>query len=180
MREVFDGGLIDLIPELRVYAFGLCRSWCEADDLVQDALVRALRSRSQFEPGSNLRAWMFTILRNAFYSDAARRRRVVQDVDGILAAQLTTEAEQAWRMEYEEVLDAMRGLTLQARDALVLVLGSGLSYEEAAEVCDCPVGTMKSRVNRARERVAELVGERAHIPLPLPETPLRAVAGAWR
>jgi RNA polymerase sigma-70 factor (ECF subfamily) len=157
MGDVFADRVIGLMPDMRAYAMALTRSRAEADDLVQDALMRAWRSRDRFEVGSNMKAWLFRILRNGFYTDLDKRRRLVQDVDGIHASRLSIGPEQSWRVEYDDLLRAMEALTLEARDALMLVLASGLSYEEAAEVCGCPVGTMKSRVNRARERVAELV-----------------------
>jgi RNA polymerase sigma-70 factor (ECF subfamily) len=157
MGDVFTDRVVGLIPDLRAYASALTRSRAEADDLVQDTLMRAWRSRDRFAAGTNMKAWLFQILRNVFYTDLGKRRRLVQDVDGFHASQLSVGPEQLWRAEYDDLVRAMDALTLDARDALVLVLASGLSYEEAAEVCGCPVGTMKSRVNRARERVVELV-----------------------
>ncbi len=129
----------------------------DADDLVQDALMRAWRSRNAFEMGTNLKAWLFKIVRNTFYTSAAKRRNTVQDVEGKLAAKLACSPEQEWRLQYGELLSAMDRLTPDAKEALLLVVASGLSYDEAAEVCGCAVGTLKSRVNRARERLAKLV-----------------------
>lgn len=156
MGDVFTDRVVGLIPDLRAYALAMTHSRPEADDLAQDTLMRAWRARDQFEAGSNMRAWLYKILRNSFYTGLGKNRLLVQDVDGFHASQLTAEPDQAWRLEYDDLLRAMGGLTLEARDALILVLASGLSYEEAAEVCGCPVGTMKSRVNRARERLVEL------------------------
>lgn len=157
MPDVFKDQLVAMIPRLRGHAMALTRSSAEADDLVQDALVRAWRFRDGFQPGGNLNAWMNTILRNTFYTSSVARRNTVQDVDGQFAAQLSCDPDQEWRVKYGELMHALTMLTAEARDALLLVVAEGLSYEEAAKISGCPVGTMKSRVNRARERLAELV-----------------------
>lgn len=158
MSDPFKDQVIALMPALRGYAMSLTGSGADADDLVQDALMRAWRSRAGFELGTNLRAWMFKIVRNTFYSSMAKRRRTVQDVDGRMAARLACSPEQEWRLQYEDLLHALDQLSPDARDALLLVVASGLSYQEAADVCGCAVGTLKSRVNRARERLAKLIG----------------------
>lgn len=159
MSDVFKDELVAMIPKLRGHAMVLTRSSAEADDLVQDALVRAWRFRDGFQPGGNLGAWMNRILRNTFYSNVAARRRIVQDVDGRYAAELTCDPDQEWRVKHGELLEALKLLSPEARDALLLVAAEGLSYEEAAAIAGCPVGTIKSRVNRARERLLELVEE---------------------
>jgi RNA polymerase sigma-70 factor (ECF subfamily) len=123
---------------------------------VQDALVRAWQFRAGFRVGTNLKAWLYKILRNTFYTQSVKRRRTVQDVDGKLAAQLTCNPDQEWRLVYDELLEALTHLSPDTRDALLLVVAAGLTYEEAADVAGCAVGTMKSRVNRARERLAKL------------------------
>ncbi len=150
----------------------LTGSSSDADDLVQDALMRAWRSRDCFVMGTNLKAWLFKIVRNTFYTTAMKRRQMVQDVEGKMAARLACNPEQEWRVQYGELLTAMGRLTPDAREALLLVVASGLSYEEAAQVCGCAVGTLKSRVNRARERLAKLVDrddpQRPDSPVPLP------------
>lgn len=155
MTDAFADEVVALMPDMRAYACSLTRSRSDADDLVQEAFVRAWRSRSRFAEGTNLRAWLFTILRNRFYSRAIEGRRLVQDVDGLHAAQLASPPDQGWRLEFGEAVRAIGDLSQQGRDALILVLVSGLSYEEAAQACECPVGTMKSRVNRARDRLVE-------------------------
>jgi RNA polymerase sigma-70 factor (ECF subfamily) len=156
MSDPFREEVVALIPPLRGYAIALTRSSAEADDLVQDALVRAWQFRDGFKAGSNLKAWLYKILRNTFYTQSVRRRRTVQDVDGRLAAQLVSGPDQEWRLAYDELLVALGKLSQDTRDALLLVVAAGLTYEEAADVAGCAVGTMKSRVNRARERLAEL------------------------
>jgi RNA polymerase sigma-70 factor, ECF subfamily len=157
MSDPFKDQVIALIPPLRGYAMTLTGSSADADDLVQEALMRAWRSRAGFHEGTNLKAWLFKIVRNAFYTSLGKRRMTVQDVEGKLASRLSSSPEQEWRLQYGELLAAMDRLSPDAREALLLVVASGLSYEEAAEVCGCAIGTLKSRVNRARERLAKLV-----------------------
>lgn len=157
MRDLFPDAIVALIPMMRAYAMSLTRSRPEADDLVQDTLVRAWRFRSAYEPGTNLKAWLYKILRNIFYSNHARRKLVVQDVDGKLTAQLACTPDQEWQIEFGDLLRSLDRLTPDTRDALLLIVVAGLSYDEAAEVCGCATGTLKSRVNRARARLAELL-----------------------
>ena len=178
MRDVFPDAVIALIPMMRGYAMSLTRSRPEADDLVQDTLVRAWRFRAAYEPGTNLKAWLYKILRNIFYSNHARRRLVVQDVDGKLTAQLACTPDQEWQVEFGDLLRSLDRLTPDTRDALLLIVVAGLSYEEAAEVCGCATGTLKSRVSRARARLAELLDydlpARRHLarrPAPPPPAP---------
>jgi RNA polymerase sigma-70 factor (ECF subfamily) len=156
MSDPFRDEVVALIPPLRGYAIALTRSSVDADDLVQDALVRAWQFRSGFRVGTNLKAWLYKILRNTFYTQVAKRRATVEDVDGRLAAALTCDPEQEWRVAYDELLAALGHLGQDTRDALLLVVVAGLTYEEAAEISGCAVGTVKSRVNRARERLAQL------------------------
>ena len=153
--------LVSIIPPLRAYARSLTKSGVRADDLVQDSLERALRYRHQFIPGSSLRAWVFRIMRNKFADDLRAGRWVVEDIDGERAATQVSSPEQQWRAEYADLLTAVHALGEGARDAILLVLGAGLTHEEAAEVCDCPLGTLKSRVRRARAQLISMgvVGE---------------------
>lgn len=157
MSDGFKSELVALMPRLRGYAMALTGSATEADDLVQDTLVRAWRFRDSFQQGSNLKAWVCKILRNTFYTGAVARKHTVQDVEGKFAARLACDPDQEWRLQYSQLLEALGELTQEARDSLLMVVAAGLSYEEAAELAGCPVGTMKSRVNRAREHLAELV-----------------------
>ena len=132
------------IPQLRALAFD------RADDLVQETLLRAFINWRRFEPGSNLQAWLITILRNAFYSEERSLRREVEDGDGIYAETLVVPAEQASRPECEELREALGRLPDEMREAVLLIGAYGFSYREAASLCDCAIGTIKSRVNRAR------------------------------
>lgn len=153
----FESEVIRVIPQLRAYAMALTRSRCEADDLVQDALMRAWSYRAGFNADAKLKPWLFKILRTCLYTDSFKRRLTVQDIDGKIAETLVTPAEQEWRVEYSELLSALEGLNRDGREAVLLVLAAGLTYEEAAQVCSCPVGTMKSRVNRARLQLAQVL-----------------------
>lgn len=157
MSDGFPNDVIALIPMMRAYAMSLTRSRPEADDLVQDTLVRAWRFREAYQPGTNLKAWLYKILRNIFYTSHARRPLVVQDVDGRLTAQLACTPSQEWQVQFGELLRSLDRLTPNTRDALLLIVVAGLSYEEAAEVCGCAVGTLKSRVSRARRHLADLL-----------------------
>ncbi len=149
--------MLALIPSLRAFAWSLCRQRAEADDLVQDTLIKAWTHRDKFEMGTNLRAWLFTILRNTYYTAVVRRRREVRDEDGKYAATLATSASQDWSVAMHTLEAALHRLPDEHREALILVGAAGLSYEEAAEICGCALGTIKSRVNRARARLLSLM-----------------------
>lgn len=149
--------MVAQIPALRAFARSLSRNSSDADDLVQETLIKAWTHRDKFEPGSNLRAWLFTILRNTFYTAVTKRRREVADEDGRLAATLSAPPTQDWSMAVHNLRTALDKLPDEHREALVLVGAAGLSYEEAAEICGCALGTIKSRVNRARLRLVKLM-----------------------
>lgn len=150
--------LLGAIPALRAFAFSLTYDLDRSDDLVQDTLVRAWTKADSFTRGTNLTAWLFTILRNLFYSEQRKRKREVEDADGTLAGRLTSLPEQEIRVEMREFQEALDGLPLSQREALVLVGAQNFTYEEAAEICGVAVGTMKSRVSRARVRLIETLG----------------------
>lgn len=149
--------LIAVIPNLRAFAVSLCGNPDRADDLVQETLVKAWSNLDSFVQGTNLPAWLFTILRNIYYSEYRKRRREVADSDGAIAARLATAPSQNSHMDLLDFHAALQLLPNDQREALILIGASGLSYEEAASICGCAVGTMKSRVNRARNRLAELL-----------------------
>ena len=150
--------LLAAIPPLRAFAISLSGSPDRADDLVQEALVKAWANMASYTPGTNLRAWLFTILRNVFYSQYRKKKREVEDVDDRMAGRLASAPDQISHLEFEDFRLALQKLPADQREALILIGATGLSYEEAAEVCDCAVGTIKSRVNRARTRLAQLLG----------------------
>jgi RNA polymerase sigma-70 factor (ECF subfamily) len=149
--------VLEAVPSLRAFAISLCGNVDRADDLVQETLLRALANIHSFQPGTNMPAWLFTILRNLFRSEYRKRRREVEDPDGNYAETLKTHPEQTSHVEFKEFRTALAKLPEDQREALILVGASGFSYEEAAEICGCAVGTIKSRVNRARTRLAHLL-----------------------
>jgi len=151
-------GLLAAVPSLRAFAISLSGNVDRADDLVQETLLRAMANIDSFQEGTNLSAWLFTILRNLFRSEYRKRRREVEDTDGSYAESLKSHPEQQSRVEFEEFRTALATLPQDQREALLLVGASGFSYEEAAAICECAVGTIKSRVNRARTRLADLLG----------------------
>ena len=149
--------MIRTIPQLRAFAKALCGHADAADDLVQDTLLRAIAKIDSFKPGTNMRAWLFTILRNHFCNEYRKRRREVTNSDGFFVSTMTAQPEQDGHMQLAEFRDALAQLPDDQREAVILVGGAGLSYDEAAEICRCPVGTVKSRANRGRMRLAELM-----------------------
>ena len=153
--------LLAALPSLRAFAISLTNNPHRADDLVQDTIVRVWGAIDRYQRGSNLNAWLFTILRNVFYSDHRRSKREVGDADGGHAAKLKTAPDQQSHLEYEDMRSALAKLPLDQRVALLLVSAEGLPYEEAAAVIGVAVGTVKSRVSRARRRLAELLHQDA-------------------
>lgn len=149
--------LVEHLPALRAFALTLSRNGTSADDLVQETVLKAWSNLDKFEPGTNLKSWLFTILRNTYYSDRRKRRREVADVDGMHAAALAQKPDHDGWLALGDFASAFARLPDEQREVLVLVGVSGFSYEEAAETCGCAVGTVKSRANRARRRLAELL-----------------------
>jgi RNA polymerase sigma-70 factor (ECF subfamily) len=156
-RSNWRDDVVALIPALRAFAWSLSHNSSDADDLVQDTLIKAWTHRDKFELGTNLRAWLFTILRNTYYTAVVRRRREVRDETGKYAATLSTDATQDWSVAIRSLQTALAQLPDEHREALILVGAAGLSYEEAAEICGCALGTIKSRVNRARARLLKIM-----------------------
>lgn len=144
-------------PQLRAYAMSLSRSADRSDDLVQETLLRAITKIDTFRPGTNLGAWLTTILRNCYLSDLRRRRHEVEDADGYYSEALRSAPEQEGRLEYKEFCSALREIPFDQREALMLVGAAGLSYEDTATLCRTTTGTIKSRINRARARLAGLL-----------------------
>ncbi|HEX2562230.1 sigma-70 family RNA polymerase sigma factor [Phenylobacterium sp.] len=159
MDDNFKAQLHASIPARRGYAMSLLKSAADADDAVQEALLRAWRSRHTYQKETHFKAWIFRILVNVVKSGASRRCFNTVDLDSPAAISLGREPEQEWNARYSEVLAAMDRLSPKAREALLMVVGSGLSYEDAAAAAGVPVGTMKSRVNRAREALAIFVDQ---------------------
>ncbi len=149
--------LVEHLGAMRAFAMSLTRNSALADDMVQDALVKAWSKIDTFEAGTNMRAWLFTILRNTYYSHHRKARREVADVDGVLSEAMAQKPDHDGRLQMRDFNAAFDMLNDEQREALVLVGAAGFSYEEAAETCGVAVGTVKSRVNRARSRLAELM-----------------------
>jgi len=160
----FEAGLAKLMPFVRALAQSLSGKREVAEDLAQETLTKAWQSRSSFSPGSNLKAWLFTILRNEFYSHQRRAWRQIP-LDEELAATIPAPSdEQEWAMELSYAASAMRRLPDIHREALILVAG-GFSYEDAAVLLRSPVGTVKSRVGRARKSLREKLERRTALPV---------------
>ena len=145
------------VPALRAFARSLTRDPVSADDLVQDALVKAFSNFDKFQQGTNLRAWLFTILRNCFYSNRRKAVREAEDPEGTLVGALAVKPDHDGRLQMAEFHAAFAKLSVEHREALTLIGALGMAYEEAAETCGVAVGTMKSRTNRARKELAALM-----------------------
>jgi RNA polymerase sigma-70 factor (ECF subfamily) len=153
----FKREMLATLPSLRAFAVSLTGKHDKADDLVQDTVMKAWAKQSSFEMGTNIKAWLFTILRNEFYSQMRKRGREVQDSDGVFTERLSVHPSQYGLMDLEDFKVALAKLPDDQREAIILIGASGFSYEEAAAICECAVGTMKSRVSRARTRLTELL-----------------------
>jgi len=153
----FKNDLLALIPFLRAFARTLCGNPDMADDLAQEALVKAWQARSSFIPGTNLKAWLFTILRNQFYSDRRRSWRQAPWDQDAAERMPGMRDEQDWAAQLSDTARALRTLSDEQREALILVGAGGFSYEEAARICNCAVGTVKSRVARARKALIDIL-----------------------
>lgn len=156
----FRDRLVAEIPNLRAFAASLSGSMQLADDLVQDSLLKAWSHADSFTEGTNMRAWLFTILRNTYFSLHRKRGREVQDSSGIYAERLAVAPQQDGVVDLADFRVALGKLPSEQREVLIMVGASGLSYEEVADICGVAVGTVKSRVNRARNRLAKILGIR--------------------
>ena len=150
--------LVTYLPHLRAVARTLTGHRDRADDLVNDAVLKALSAEAQFQPGTNLKAWLMTILRNHYINGLRRSRIEVEVVDEIPESALPTAPNQEHVVEMHEVAAALQRMSVEHREILVLVSAAGMSYEEAASVCGCAVGTIKSRLNRARSELKRVLG----------------------
>ncbi len=146
------------IRDLRAFAISLSRNHAAADDLVQDTIVKAWSNFEKFSLGTDLRAWLFTILRNTFYSNRRKASREVPDPDGLYAGSLSVLPQHDGRLAFREFLVAFNELSAEHREVLILVGANGYSYEEAGRMMNVATGTAKSRANRARARLCEMMG----------------------
>lgn len=149
--------LISLMPNLRGFAMSLCRNRSLADDMMQDTIVKAWAKIDTFEPGSNMKAWLFTILRNTYYTRHQKMKREVSDKDGAFTDTLSVKPDHDGRLQMRDFKTAFETLPDEQREALMLVGAQGFSYEEAAGTVGVAIGTIKSRVNRARAALTELM-----------------------
>lgn len=160
MAAEFKAELTALIPQMRAFARNLCGNATRADDLVQEALMKAWKARDSFIEGSNLRSWVFTILRNVFYSEQRRAWRSQPLDQEVAEATLVANEDPSEALELLALRNAMNRLPEDQKEALILIAAGGLPYEEVAEICGCAVGTIKSRVSRARKALEEILEER--------------------
>jgi RNA polymerase sigma-70 factor (ECF subfamily) len=157
LDPALQSAMLAAVPDMRAFALSLCHQRDRVDDLVQEALLRALTGIQSFKPGTNMTAWLFTILRNNFLNEYRKSRREVSDAGEYFVGTMTSQPDQDAHLQLDEFRDALAQLPYDQREAIVLVGGAGVSYQEAARICRCAVGTVKSRVFRARERLAELM-----------------------
>ena len=157
ISQQFRDQIIAAIPGLRAFGLSLTARSDRADDLVQETLMKAWKHHDSFEAGTNMKAWLYTILRNEFYTQLRKRKREVEDADGYYSSKVAVHAEQEGHLDMADLRVALAKLPEDQREAIILVGASGFSYEEAADICTVAVGTIKSRVNRARARLAVLL-----------------------
>ena len=150
--------IIEHLPAMRAFAMSLTRDPTLADDIVQDTIVKAWTNFDSYKPGTKLRAWLFTILRNALYSHHRKYSREIEDVDGAHAARLAVQPNHDTKLMLNDVIRAFDRLSVEQREAIWLVAASGFSYEEAAEMCGVSLGTIKSRMNRGRSALSAHFG----------------------
>ncbi|WP_420862979.1 RNA polymerase sigma factor [Algirhabdus cladophorae] len=170
--------LVTHLPALRAFALSLTRNRATADDMMQDAVLKAWTNMDKYQPGTNMRAWLFTILRNTYYSSRRKLNREVADVDNVFSDTLSVKPDHDGRLQLLDFKDAFQKLADEHREALILVGASGFSYDEAAEMCGVATGTMKSRVNRARAKMTELLELNEDEVLELTDSATMAVVGS--
>jgi len=147
--------ILDQTPALRAYATSLARRKPDVDDLFQETMLKALSKRGQFQPGTNLRAWMFTIMRNTFRTSAMKAARERTGDGDCVSLDVISSPTQEWTVQGREAMTAIHRLPQHYRTVLILVVVMGESYEDSARICRCKVGTVKSRVARGRELVMQ-------------------------
>jgi len=170
--------LVTHLPALRAFALSLTRNRATADDMMQDAVLKAWSNMDKFQPGTNMRAWLFTILRNNYYSSRRKLNREVADVDNVFSDTLSVKPDHDGRLQMMDFKVAFEQLADEHREALILIGASGFSYDDAAEMCGVATGTMKSRVNRARAKLTELLQLDDDQALELTDSATMAVVGS--
>jgi len=169
--------LVSHLPALRAFALSLTRNRATADDMMQDTVLKAWTNMDKFKAGTNMRAWLFTILRNNFYSSRRKLNREVADVDNVFSDTLSVKPDHDGRLQMTDFKKAFNQLPDEQREALILVGVSGFSYDEAADTCGVATGTIKSRVNRARARLTDLLELEDSDALELTDAVTNAVVG---
>jgi len=175
-KQMVTDDMVALVPQLHTFARSLTRDGVRADDLVQEALMRAFNNIHRFQPGTNLKAWLFTIVRNEHYSQLRRRKFEAHGIDTDLLPEPSVPPDHDGKLELRDLNRALASLSPGQRTALILVSVSGFSYEEAAAICACAVGTIKSRVARARETLLQMLD--GTLPIPASEAQEQAAATA--
>jgi RNA polymerase sigma-70 factor (ECF subfamily) len=150
--------IVGHLPQMRAFAISLTRNLSAADDLVQDTIVKAWTNIDKFTPGTNLQAWLFTILRNTFYSNRRKQTREVADPEGVFVGQLSVKPDHDGKLAFADFRRAFDQLCAEHREVLILVGASGFTVEEAAQMIGVAPGTIKSRTSRARKLLAQLMG----------------------
>lgn len=167
MSDPFREELIDGLRSLRAFARTFHRDANRAEDLVQETMLKAWANRHRFKTGTNMRSWLFTILRNTYISEKRKTKREVEDVDGVHAAKLSEQPRQHGHLAMLDFRSALSHLNEEQREALILVGASGFSYEEAADIMGTTTGTVKSRVSRARAHMTDLLNRTPKSTAPL-------------
>lgn len=159
MTDSIHGLLMETLPSLKAFSIMLTRDRQWAEDLTQETALRVLAKADQFQPGTNFKAWVFTIMRHQHIDQARRRRREATTFGDNTAIEnlMAVKAPQEDSMVLGELMGAIGKLNKAQRETLVLVVGNGLSYEEAAKVCGCPIGTIRSRLARARQELERMM-----------------------
>jgi RNA polymerase sigma-70 factor (ECF subfamily) len=169
--------LLEHTSHLRAFAISLCGDKDYGDDLVQETLTKAIANIDSFKPGTNMRSWLFTILRNTYFTQLRRARHEVRDADGAMAASLSSQPPQEPHLDFQDFERALALLNEEQREALILIGAAGFSYDEAAEIAGCSSGTVKSRVNRARTKLSQMLSaEPQQSPLKPTESAARPAA----
>jgi RNA polymerase sigma-70 factor (ECF subfamily) len=158
-NERDDNEIVQLIPALRAFARTFYRDPVDADDLVQETLTKGIANIDKFKPGTRMKSWLFTIMRNTFCTRFAAYKKEQPGLAECVSTRLSVEAPQDWSVRGNEVKAAIERLPIPQREVIVLIGMLGVSYEETAAICGCAVGTVKSRLNRARTTLLIQLGE---------------------
>jgi RNA polymerase sigma-70 factor (ECF subfamily) len=172
VRERDDEEIVELIPALRAFARTFHRNTADADDLVQETLTKGIANIDKFTPGTRMKSWLFTIMRNTFCTRRLSQKREQPGLADCVSGRLAVEAPQLWSVRGAEVKAAIERLPPAQREVIVLIGMLGVSYEETAEICGCAIGTIKSRLNRARTALLAELGETSARTLTESATPL--------